>query len=107
MRALLIFIFLPIVLSCHAQEDIQMQKTFFGTKFISNGRALKPKDVLQLMRSNEEAYPIFKKAKSNYDAAGVLGFTGGFMVGWPLGAAIGGGDPQWGLAAGGAAIILC
>lgn len=107
MRAPLFFIFIVAVISGHAQEVIQMQKTFMGTKFVSGGRVLKPKDVLELMRSNEEAYPIFKKAKSNYDAAGVLGFIGGFMVGWPVGTAIGGGDPQWGLAAGGAAIILC
>jgi hypothetical protein len=93
MKAMLILTLLGAVLSCYGQEDIQMQKTFFGTKFISNGRVLKPRDVLQLMRSDQEAYPVFRKAKSNYDAAGVLGFIGGFLVGWPLGTAIGGGDP--------------
>ena len=84
-----------------------MKKTFFGTRFYLDGHMLKPKEVLLLMQSDEEAYPVFKKAKSNYDAAGVLGFIGGFMVGWPIGTAIAGGDPQWGLAAGGGVILLC
>jgi hypothetical protein len=58
------------------------------------------------MEVNPEAFQEFKKAKSNYDAAQVLGFVGGFLIGWPLGTALGGGDPQWGLAGGGAAILL-
>ena len=51
--------------------------------------------------------PVFKKAMSNYNAGQVLGFVGGFMVGWPLGTALGGGDPNWGIAAGGVAVLLC
>ena len=28
------------------------------------------------------------------------------MIGWPLGTALGGGDPQWGIAAAGVGVIL-
>lgn len=38
--------------------------------------------------------------------ANVLAFAGGFMVGWPVGTAIGGGDPNWGLAAVGGGLLL-
>lgn len=83
--------------------DITMKK---GGKFESDGRTLKPREVLTLMESNEQAHATFRKAKSNYDAGQTFGFIGGFLVGWPLGTAIGGGDPQWGLAAAGGALIL-
>lgn len=43
---------------------------------------------------------------SNYNAAQVIGFAGGFLVGRPLGTALAGGDANRGLAAGGA-LILC
>ena len=76
------------------------------SRIYQDGRLLKPKEVLSIMQSNPEAFNAFKKAKSNYDAANVFGFIGGFMIGWPLGSALGGGEPQWGIAAGGAAVLL-
>lgn len=37
--------------------------------------------------------------------ANVLAFSGGALIGWPLGAAIGGGDPEWYLAGIGAGLV--
>jgi hypothetical protein len=109
LTAILFVSFIFSAFTATAQEetgDLQMKKSFWGTKFISDGHQLKPKQVLQLMESNPEAYAEFKKAKTNYDVANVFGFIGGFMIGFPLGTAAGGGDPEWGLAAGGAAVVL-
>ena len=47
-----------------------------------------------------------KIAKSNYDIGTVFGFAGGFLVGWPLGTALGGGEPNWTLAGIGAGLIV-
>jgi hypothetical protein len=47
------------------------------------------------MQYNQEAYNEFKKAKSSYDAVQVVGFVGGFLIEWPVGTALRGGDPQW------------
>jgi hypothetical protein len=102
MKILLIPVFVFFVLSSSAQGDIEMRKT----RFVYEGKVIKPRQVLELMKSDEQAYPVFQKAMANYNAAQVLGFVGGFLVGWPLGTAIGGGDPNWGLAAGGGALIL-
>jgi hypothetical protein len=106
MKKTLIVLSLTIVCVINAVAqtgDITMKK---GGKFESDGRTLKPREVLTLMESNEQAHASFKKAKANYDAGQTFGFIGGFLVGWPLGTAIGGGDPQWGLAAAGGALIL-
>jgi len=89
-----------------APAPIMLEKVFGGLKFSQNGKYLKPKEILALMESNPEAFNAFKKAKSNLDMASVLGFAGGFMVGWPLGAAVAGGEPQWGLAAAGGALVV-
>ena len=82
--------------------DIRMERS----RFYEGDKLLKPREVLTRLQLNTEAFAEFKKAKANYDAAQVLGFVGGFMIGWPLGTALGGGDPQWGIAAGGGALIL-
>ncbi|HYG19342.1 MAG TPA: hypothetical protein VD816_10440 [Ohtaekwangia sp.] len=108
-KSVLLVSFILAALTTSAQEetgDLQMKKSFWGTKFISGGQLLKPKQVLQLMESSPEAHAEFKKAKTNYDVANVFGAIGGFMIGFPLGTAVGGGDPEWGLAAGGAAVVL-
>lgn len=49
------------------------------------------------------------RRRANRSALGitgnVLGFMGGGCIGWPLGTAIGGGDPQWAIAGIGAGLI--
>ncbi len=90
---------------CHAQE-IKMYKTFGGVRFEMDTLVLSPKQVLEILKEEPLAYEEFKQAKVNYNIAGVLGFTGGVLIGIPIGTAIAGGDPEWGLAAGGAALIL-
>lgn len=99
--------FLTTTLIAQVKEgNIELKKSFWGVKIMQDGKELRPKQVLRIMESNPAAHAEFKKAKSNNDAAQVFGAIGGFMIGWPLGTAIAGGDPQWGLAAGGAGFIL-
>jgi hypothetical protein len=90
-------------LSAQNNGDLILGK---GGKIFQGGTVLKPKEVLRLMEPNPQAYATFERAKANYTASLILGTAGGALVGWPLGTALGGGDPQWGLAAGGAALIL-
>lgn len=90
---------------CNAQE-IKMYKTFGGVRFEMDTLVISPKQVLEILKEEPLAYEEFKLAKVNYNVAGVLGFTGGILIGIPIGTAIAGGDPEWGLAAGGAALIL-
>ena len=86
--------------------DITYEKTFGGLKFYQHGQVLRPKQMLNKMSGNQVAYDYMKKAKTNYDVAQVLGGIGGFMVGWPIGTAIGGGEPNWTMAAIGGGIVL-
>ena len=103
---LLIFLF-AISFTVHAQQDsiLATKAALGGYRFEQSGQFLNGKALLQRMEMDEEAYALMKRAKSNSDIASVLGFAGGLMIGWPLGTAIAGGDPNWLLAGIGAGCL--
>lgn len=105
MKVSIAALLLVISVSCFSQE-IKIYKTFGGVRFEMDTLTLSPKQVLEILKVEPLAYEEFKRAKLNYNVAGALGFTGGFLIAFPLGTAIAGGDPEWGLAAGGAVLIL-
>ena len=57
------------------------------------------------MADNQDAYVLMKKVKTRTAVASVFSFAGGFMIGWPFGTAVAGGDPDWTLAGVGAGLI--
>ena len=81
-------------------------KRGLGPVFIQHGEKLNARALLEITSVNSEAHKEMKIAKGNSDAGSVIGFAGGFLVGWPLGTALGGGDPNWTLAAIGAGLIV-
>jgi outer membrane lipoprotein SlyB len=99
-----LIVLLSIALYASAQDEGELKMV--KSKIYHYGQPVKPKEVLNILKVSTEAYKEYSKAKSNYDAMNVFGFVGGAMIGWPIGTAIGGGDAQWGIAAGGAAVLL-
>lgn len=71
-----------------------------------NGEILSPANLKDLFASNDAAKAEYQAAKGNRDLGMVLSYAGGFMIGWPLGQAIGGGDPNWVLAGVGAGLVI-
>ncbi len=59
-----------------------------------------------LTEHNTEAHARVKAAKNNISGAKVIAYAGGFLIGYTLGTAIGGGDPPWGVAAVGAGVLV-
>lgn len=102
----LIFVFLLFGKIIFAQE-IKMYKSFGGVVFEMDTVTLSVKQVMTLLNArNAAAYQEFKKAKTNLDVSSVMGFAGGALIAFPVGTAVAGGDPEWGFAAGGVALIL-
>ncbi|HEY5692242.1 MAG TPA: hypothetical protein VIS49_12340, partial [Cyclobacteriaceae bacterium] len=99
-RALTVFCFL-IIARCGFGQEINIYKTFGGYRFERDSVSISPKMVLSFMKANPQAYTKFRKAKTNLDAAGTLGFAGGVLIIFPLGTVIGGGNPEWAFAVGG------
>lgn len=89
-----------------AQEALEIKKVFGGVKVLQGGQSLSMNQVSNIMKTNTEAFAVLKKAKSSGGAAQAFGAIGGALVGWPVGTAIGGGDPNWALAGVGAGFIL-
>lgn len=95
------------VLGQTAVDSISMEKGFGGYVFYQGDQKLK--NVTQLanvMKSNPEAHSQILSAKSSYNTALVLGGVGGAFIGWPLGTALGGGEPNWALAGIGAGLVV-
>lgn len=95
-RLLAIPIFLLMYLPLFAQSpsDSITVKKAMGAVFTQHGKALKVRQLLDITQSNPEAFQEMKKAKSNFDVGYIFSFAGGTLVGWTLGTALGGGDPN-------------
>lgn len=89
---------------CHAQK-IESKKIFGGYKYTLNGEKMTMRDLVQTMKADATSSEQIKKAQSNNTIATIIGGIGGGLIGWPLGTAAGGGDPNWTLAAIGAGLI--
>ena len=104
--AALIMIFNSNSFSQTSDDTIKIRKVFGGYQFIQNDKKLRMGQLVTIMQPNEQAYKQIKSAQSNKTFADILGVAGGFLIGWPLGTAIGGGDPNWALAGVGAGLVV-
>ena len=87
-------------------QKIESTKVWGGYQFKQSGKNLSLSDMQSIMKDNKEALDLVTSAKSNETWAMVLGTAGGALIGFPIGTAIGGGDPEWALAVAGAALIV-
>ena len=87
-------------------DTLVLKKVWGSYQFYQNDTKLTFREVVGKMKPNEQAYLHIKSAQRNKTWSTIIGSIGGFMVGWPLGTAIGGGDPNWTMAGIGAALIV-
>lgn len=104
MKKILLISFLVISFSLNAQQ-IQTEKVFGGYKFTQNNQSLSHEELTDIMKNNQQAFDLMESAKSNKIWSSIVGGIGGALIGFPIGTAIGGGDPEWTLAAVGAGFI--
>jgi hypothetical protein len=78
-----------------------------GKVYLQNGKVLSLNNLSLILEENEKASAELKKAKANVAPMYLLSFSGGFLIGWPLGTALGGGKPEWWMLGAGAGLILC
>ncbi len=106
LKTISIISFFVLSTGCLAQnEPIEFYNNGLGMVFTQNGKTLKPRDLVAITEGQIQADMYMKKAKLNSDWASVFGLIGGVLVGWPIGTALGGGDPNWALAGAGAGFI--
>ena len=101
----LAFLFITSTIAAQTKPDqISFTKSFWGNKFYQNGKEYNFNEVVQLMKKNQEAYDLIRQSRSNTTLAGVIGFIGGGLMGWPIGAAIAGKEMDWAVFGAGVAV---
>jgi hypothetical protein len=76
------------------------------TIFYQYGTKLSPRQIIYIVQENPEATLYMKRAKSNSDAATFFSFTGGMLIGWPVGTMLAGAKPNWTIAGIGMGIFM-
>ncbi|MFA7326921.1 MAG: hypothetical protein WC121_09670 [Candidatus Kapaibacterium sp.] len=77
-----------------------------GSLYTYEGKPINIRQIMSLMEKNSEEYELVSSAKSTAAFTNVMGFIGGALIGWPIGTYLGGGEPNWTLAAVGGAIVV-
>ena len=97
-----------LTLNINAQTDsiVATTKVLGGYKFEHNDKVVNQKAMLIIMSEHQEAMSYMSRAKTYYDLSIVLGCSVGVLIGWPIGTAICGGDPNWVLAGIGASLSV-
>lgn len=100
-----ILLFSFIVISGQASHDSIVVKHRLGPVFLKNNRPLVPGQLMEITKSNQKAYYEMKIAHNNYFASIPFQYAGGFLIGYPVGTAIAGGDANWTLTAIGVGLL--
>jgi hypothetical protein len=106
---LLIPVFVCFALHSFSQashDSILIKNVLGGYQYYQDNKRIKFADLVKQMESNEQAYMHIKKTKTNNVWTTVFSGIGGFLIGWPLGTALGGGDPKWEMAGIGAGLVV-
>ncbi|MEI6091236.1 MAG: hypothetical protein WCR42_12345 [bacterium] len=93
--ALLIFVCISTTFGQTQKDSIRIKKVFLGNTYYYNEKLIDIRKMGNIMRTNKEAYSEIKSAETSNTFATILGYAGGFMIGWPLGSALGGGETNW------------
>ncbi len=96
----------PATKMAQLQDTIQYRKTGAGYNFTLNNEALTLDRLENVLQNNPASFDYFKKAKSTKGIISVLGYAGGALIGYPLGTMLGGGQPNWTLAAVGCGLLV-
>lgn len=98
---------LCFVALCTSQK-IELKKKYGGYVFLKNGERISKLQVKKTLESNKIAFDLYKKSRNKKTLGSILEFSGGFLIGLPIGQAIRNyPEPNWTLAGigGGLAII--
>lgn len=100
MRKFVLILFLMVVnfsfvLGQTPQDSISVFEMNRGYQYFKGDKQLTADELAFAVRSNDEAYQMIRSAQASNSFAMILGYAGGFMIGWPIGTAIGGGEPNW------------
>ncbi len=106
----IVFIILAFFISissfCQTNVDsIHIVKKGLEYSCFADGFQLKPDNMKFIMRNNSESLNYLKKVQTSSIISFGMGYLGGALIGWPIGTAIGGGEPNWIIALVGCGVV--
>ena len=90
---------------CQQSDTVAIVKSMGNLYFVKNGSTHNVNELKNLVATNTEAVKYATKSSTLNAMTTFFCCAGGFMIGWPLGTYMGGGDPEWGLCAVGAGLV--
>jgi hypothetical protein len=88
------------------KDSIEISENFWtGITFYQDNKKLSNRDMYTRMKTNPEAFSFYNKARTNNTLGFIIGFAGGFMIGYELGGLISGKDIQWGIMGAGMGLV--
>ena len=109
MKSFTVLFCLILSLSVFSQsnnDSIQRVKSAGGYQYEQFGHTLTLENMTDVMKSNPLATKYIKSAKGSIGIATVLGYGGGFLIGYPIGTAIAGGKANWTMAIIGCGLVI-
>ncbi len=97
-----------VLFGCYAiySQIVQDSITIKGNRFYQNDKVLTMPQLSNILSANSTAHKMIEDARGSATIAGILGYAGGFLIGYPVGTAIGGGEPKWAMAGIGAGLLI-
>ncbi len=89
----------------NVSDSISVKKVFGGYQFYQGDEILNMNQITATLNSNELALKQLKSARVSSTIAYIFTYAGGYLVGWTIGTALRGDDPEWIMAGMGAGLI--
>ncbi len=89
----------------NVSDSISIKKVFGGYQFYQGDEILNMNQITATLNSNELALKQLKSARVSSIIAYIFTYAGGYLVGWTIGTALRGDDPEWIMAGMGAGLI--
>jgi len=86
-------------------NHLTYEKSGGGLMVKQNGKNLNQNELFDVLNEDVEASAYVRRYKTKNVTGAILGGAGGALIGFPLGQAIGGGDPQWAIALAGVGVL--
>lgn len=102
---IILFLFQLSLLQAQSRTDSITVIKKWSTIYVQRGQNLSMGGLLYITKDNPAAFAEMKKAQNRYTLSFLSGCIGGACVGYPVGTALGGGEPNWNIAFAGAAFI--
>jgi len=91
--------------SAQNMDEIVVIRKSFGHAYFLSGRQLSKNELLYVLDSHPEAKNELRIGYRNKLPASILSYAGGFLIGYPIGSQIAGGEPNWKMGGVGAGLL--